>query len=129
MTAVTARAQARSRQGWQIRRRRWTIIRYTLLIAFAFVVILIPFWLVLVNSFKPLGEANALSLALPQEWDLIPNYTAVIDKGRLGLGLVNTLFVVIPSIIGIVIFGSLASWVFARSRRRSTSLVYYLSIA
>jgi raffinose/stachyose/melibiose transport system permease protein len=119
----------RSPQNWHLRRSRWTIIRYVVLIVFAIVSVFIPLWLVLVNSVKPLGEANALGLNLPIEWKLAENYSTVIDQGKLPLGLVNTLVVVIPSIIGIVLFGALASWVFARSRRRSASLLYYLSIS
>jgi raffinose/stachyose/melibiose transport system permease protein len=119
----------RLRSGWHLHRARWTILRYVLLIAFAIVAVFIPLWLVVVNSFKPLGEANELGLNLPVQWNLIENYSTVIDKGKLQLGLVNTLAVVIPSIVGIVLFGALASWVFARSKGRTTSLLYYLSIS
>lgn len=129
MITSAVRAPTRSGQGWHIRRKRWTIIRYTLLIAFAIVTVLIPLWLVVVNSFKSQGEANALTLKLPDEWRIVENYGTVISQGRLGLGLINTLVVVIPSIVGIVLLGALASWVFARSRRRSASLLYYLSVS
>jgi raffinose/stachyose/melibiose transport system permease protein len=125
MKAVSARSQLARR----MRRQRWRILRYAVLIAFAVVSVFIPLWLVVVNSFKSIGEASNLNLSLPGDWQLIENFSTVIDQGKLPLGLLNTLVVVIPSIAGIVILGSLAAWVFARNKRRSVSLLYYLSIS
>src|SRR5258707_9204335 len=119
----------RSRLTHTLRQSRWKILRYLMLIAFAVVSVFIPLWLVVVNSFKSIGEASALNLSLPGDWKLIDNFSTVIDQGKLPLGLLNTLAVVIPAITGIVILGSLAAWVFARNRRRGVSLLYYLSIS
>jgi raffinose/stachyose/melibiose transport system permease protein len=113
----------------QLYRKRWVILRYTFLFAVAFVTVIIPLWLVLVNSWKSIGDASQLGVELPNEWALVENYTTVIQDGRIGQGLINTLVVVVPSIIAIVLFGGLASWVFARSKGRAVSLLYYMCIA
>lgn len=107
----------------------WTLLKNILLIAFATVSIFIPLWIVLVNSAKPIGEANELGMGLPREWALVENYTTVLEEGTMGRGFLNSLTVVVPSVIGIVLFGSMAAWVFARSKSRRISLLYYLSIA
>ena len=44
--------------------------------------VILPFYMVVINSFKSKGEASRMSLALPKEW-LFSNYTEVIDKGNL----------------------------------------------
>ena len=41
--------------------------------------VILPFYMVVINSFKSKGEASRMSLALPKEW-LFSNYTEVIDK-------------------------------------------------
>jgi raffinose/stachyose/melibiose transport system permease protein len=110
-------------------RARWGLVRYTLLIAFALVAVGIPVWIVLVNSVKSIGEANQLGLDLPTEWRLFENFATVIDDGRAGIGLRNTLLVTVPSVAGIVLLGGLASWVFARSKGRAVSLLYFLTIS
>ncbi len=43
--------------------------------------VILPFYMVVINSFKSKGEASRMSLALPKEW-LFSNYTEVIDKGN-----------------------------------------------
>ncbi len=110
-------------------RARWELMRYALLIAFALVAVGLPVWIVLVNSVKSIGEANQLGLDFPTEWRLLENFGTVIDQGRVGLGLRNTLLVTIPSVVGIVVLGGFASWVFARSKSRSVSLLYFLTIS
>jgi raffinose/stachyose/melibiose transport system permease protein len=112
-----------------VKRRKWRILRTVFLLAFATFSIFIPLWIVLINSAKPIGEANELGLSLPREWAIEENYRTVVEEGRMGQGFVNTLIVVVPSVVGIVILGSMAAWVFARAKNRRISLLYYLSIA
>ena len=52
--------------------------------------VILPFYMVVINSFKSKGEASRMSLALPKEW-LFSNYTEVIDKGNLLQGFSNSL--------------------------------------
>jgi raffinose/stachyose/melibiose transport system permease protein len=110
-------------------RARWGLLRNAALVVFALVAVGIPVWIVLVNSAKSIGEANQLGLSLPSEWRVFENFSTVLDQGRAGIGLRNTLLVTIPSVAGIVILGGFASWVFARSKSRSVSLLYFLTIS
>lgn len=110
-------------------RARWSLLRHVLLIAFAILAVGVPLWIVLINSVKSIGEANALGLGLPDEWRLVENYSTVVEQGRAWQGLRNTLLVTIPSVVGIVALGGLASWVFARTRHRAVSLLYFLTIS
>jgi raffinose/stachyose/melibiose transport system permease protein len=107
---------------------RAELARKAILIGFAFIAVGIPVWIVLVNSVKPLGEANQLGLGLPQEWSGLDNYATVFEDGKVLPGLRNTILIAIPVVTIVLLLGGMAAWVFARSRRRSASLLYYLCI-
>lgn len=112
-----------------LRRHARGIVRAVALIVFATVTVLVPLWLVIINSVKPFGEASALGIGLPDRWALEENYHIVISQGRVDRGLLNTLAIAIPSVVGVVVLGSMAAWVFARVRRRAVTAAYLVSIA
>lgn len=104
-------------------KRPW--LRYGLLGLFAVPWIGIPLWMLLVNSFKTQGDASVLSLDLPSHWSLVDNYRTVIDQGSYFTGLGNSLLIAIPTILAVLLLGSMAAWSYARSRSRSLRVAYY----
>lgn len=88
-----------------------------------------PLWLVLVTSFKPQGEAQRPNLDLPKVWQPVENYLQVLTEGRILQGLLNSLVVVLPSTLLILILGAMAAWIFARRTGRLVSGAYYFVIA
>ena len=108
---------------------RAELARKVILVGFALIAVGIPVWLVVVNSFKPLGEANALGLGLPGSWAGAENYATVFEDGEVAKGLRNTIIVAIPTVILVLLLGGMAAWAFARHRGRSASLLYYLCIS
>lgn len=109
--------------------RPWwrSLIKYGLLTLFALVWMAVPVWLIVVNSFKTEGEAALLSLALPTDWAIVENYTAVFVQGNYLAGLRNSLVVAVPTVVVVLLLGSMASWAYARSRRRSTQVFFYIT--
>ncbi|MEY9842165.1 carbohydrate ABC transporter permease [Streptacidiphilus sp. EB103A] len=103
--------------------RTW--LRCGLLGLFAVPWIGIPLWMLLVNSFKSQGDSSVLSLDLPTNWDLVQNYRTVIDRGSYVTGLTNSLLVAVPTILAVLLFGSMAAWSYARSSSRSLRVAYY----
>ena len=103
--------------------RTW--LRCGLLGLFAVPWIGIPLWMLLVNSFKSQGDSSVLSLGLPTNWDLVQNYRTVIDRGSYVTGLTNSLLVAVPTILAVLLFGSMAAWSYARSSSRSLRVAYY----
>jgi raffinose/stachyose/melibiose transport system permease protein len=89
--------------------------------------IVLPFWFLLVNSFKTEGAAGVLNLSWPSPWNLVNNYRTVIEQGFLR-GLSNSLIVAVPTILAVLLLGSMAAWIYARSGRKSVKFAYYLSI-
>ncbi|AZC14964.1 carbohydrate ABC transporter permease [Microbacterium sp. ABRD28] len=102
-------------------------IRYILLALFAVPWVLVPLWLLVVNSFKTERAAADLTLALPEEWRLLENYAAVFADGNYLTGLRNSLLVAIPTIAAVLILGAMAAWAYARSRSMTLQGLYYLS--
>lgn len=112
-------------------RSRWTVMRYLLVFGFVTVFMIVPFWMVVVNSLKPQAEAAQVGLGLPTGWEAArENYKTVVEQGKLLRGLRNTLLIVIPGTVSIVILGGMASWIFGRSKSLVISIVlYYISIS
>ncbi|GAB3616124.1 carbohydrate ABC transporter permease [Okibacterium endophyticum] len=106
---------------------RWLdTARYVGLSLFAIPWVIVPIWLVLVNSAKTAGEAAELNLGLPQTWALVENYTAVFVDGRYLQSLGNSLLVSIPTIVVVILVGASAAWAFGRGRSRKLQFVFYV---
>jgi len=88
----------------------------------------LPIWIVVVNSWKPQGEALSLGVWLPHHWQIGRNYSDVYHQGKVLQGLRNSIIVAIPALVGILLVSSFASWIFARGRSRVLHGLYYLSI-
>ena len=86
--------------------------------------VLIPFYMVFINSFKTKGEAARMALSFPKEW-LFSNYTEVIEQGRLVQGFSNSLtYALVSTVIG-VIACAMASFVMCRKRTKLNTFLYY----
>lgn len=99
-------------------------------VAILAVVLLIgpPMWMVVVTSAKPQGEALNPSLALPTHWQLWENYSQVFSQGRITSAVAGSLLIMIPTVLGVLLLGSMASWVLARRSSRASAVLYALAI-
>ena len=105
---------------------RWT--RFALLAFVGVVFYLLPLWVVVVTSFKPIGEAIRLDISLPQDWAIVDNYRTVFIDGRFPLAFANSLFVTVTSVTIMILVGSLAAWAFGRSESRMMTVIYYITV-
>lgn len=86
--------------------------------------VLAPFYMVLINSFKPKAEAARMNLHLPTQW-LFSNYTEVIEQGKLMQGFVNSLtYALVATTLGVVLC-AMAAFVLCRKRTKLNVLLYY----
>jgi raffinose/stachyose/melibiose transport system permease protein len=125
MSATTAIVTGHRRPRRPV--RPVTVLKYVAVGLFSIPWVLVPLWLMVVNSFKTVGEASELSLALPTEWATVENYTAVFVDGNYLVGLRNSLLVAIPTIVVVLLLGAMAAWAYARSTRRSFQFFFYLT--
>jgi raffinose/stachyose/melibiose transport system permease protein len=89
----------------------------------------VPLWLAVVTSAKTQGEANVPDLSLPSTWHLWANYKQAFNQGDIPWALFGSLLVMVPAVVGVLVLGSLASWVLARRTGRMVSLLYAAAIS
>lgn len=80
--------------------------------AIAFV-ILIPLYIVLLNSFKTVQESAVVGLTMPEKF-MFENYPYVIKEGKLIRAFCNSILITGSTVFLTVIFGSLAAFVISR---------------
>ncbi len=86
--------------------------------------IIIPFLLVVVNSFKTKNEAARMNFDLPTTME-ISNYSEVVDEGRLVEGFFNSmLYASVAATIG-VFSSAMAAYVTSRNRTKLNTFLYY----
>lgn len=74
---------------------------------------LFPMIWVLLSSFKSNAEIFSAILALPKNWSL-DNFFKAWNGAAIGSGMTNTIIVTVPTLIIVLLFGSMAAYVLAR---------------
>ncbi|MDT0320245.1 carbohydrate ABC transporter permease [Streptomyces millisiae] len=108
-------------------RAEWA--RRVVVVGLAAVLVGVPLWLVLVTSAKPQAEAVRPNLAAPGEWQPGRNYGDALSEGEMVRGLVNSLLVIVPSVVLVLVLGAGAAWVFARRRGRLVAAAYAVCVS
>jgi|HigsolmetaAR203D_1030402.scaffolds.fasta_scaffold01777_8 raffinose/stachyose/melibiose transport system permease protein len=96
------------------------------LLAWALVV-LVPFYMILVNAFKDTGEAGRFGLGLPSEWKW-DNFSVVFQKGKILRGYMNSALIAGCTLVLASLSAALASFSIQRNNRRFTNFIYYLFV-
>lgn len=89
----------------------------------------VPFWLVISTAGKNQAEALNPNLAPPSEWQLFENFAQVFADGRMVLGFLGSLLVMVPAVLGVLILGSMAAWILGRRSSRLLAVIYALAIS
>jgi len=88
--------------------------------------VIIPLYMVFINSIKTRREANLMGMSLPSEW-VWENYKIVIEQGKLILSFINSCIYAFAGSIAVVFLSALGTWVLARRvKTRSTKLLYFI---
>jgi raffinose/stachyose/melibiose transport system permease protein len=109
--------------------RIWTRLQPVVATLLVLGTIGIPLWLVLVTSAKSQGEALSPDLSLPTQWQLLENLRQVWVDGEVPSAFFGSLLVVVPTVAGVLTFGSMAAWVLARRATRLNAVLYALGIS
>lgn len=129
MTTYSAtRTLARSRSD-KSRARATSALRFSILWVVALVVVLGPMVLIVITALKPTDEAHSVNLRLPTRVEFWQNLHTVLTEGNVVQGFLNSLLISVPSILLLLFFGSMCAWVFARSKKRSVKVIYYIAIS
>lgn len=97
-----------------MQKRIVTVLKY-IRILLALILILVPLYLVLVASFKGSEEfISSSKLAFPENFLNFENFKVVFDKGKLGIGFMNTAIILVVSLIGNILLGTMAAYALGR---------------
>lgn len=92
------------------------------------IIYMIPFYLMLINSFKTRREIFSDTIGFPSEWSF-SNFTTAIERMDMGSAFINSLIITALSIILIVMFSSMAAWVLARTKTKTSKIIFYLFVS
>lgn len=100
-----------------------SILKYFSLIIGAFVA-LIPIVVVLFASFKtPKEYAETGALTPPQNWLNFENYSRAFFEGNMLLGFVNTFVILVASVAGAILIGTMVAYVLSRFNFRGRKII------
>ena len=91
-------------------------------------IVLVPLWIMVMNSFKDRLSIYKNPFGLPEKWNFI-NYSAVLSDGDFLIYFKNSFIAVVLSIILLLIVGSLAAYALANWRGRISRIIYFFFIA
>jgi raffinose/stachyose/melibiose transport system permease protein len=91
----------------------------------------IPFYLLGVNSLAPSSSLGGGGLRIPAHlnWGSYSLAWQGNGDGTLGRALINSVIITVGSVICLLVLGSVAAYVIARRRGRSSALLYLLFVA
>lgn len=110
-----------------MRKKRHIFLEIILLI-FTGVIFGIPFFFVIINSFKTKAEASQMSMALPTEWNIVENYTKVFNaSNRMVLtAFKNSAILTIISVPLIVITCSMLAFYIQRRSGKISDIISFI---
>lgn len=101
--------------------------RNNLMAMFACLLVIIPAYLVVVNSFKDSAQARTMSAALPQSLN-IENFVTVVERGKLAQTFVNSMLYATSSTIISVFLATMAAYTLSRNKTRLNRFVYFFFV-
>lgn len=91
-------------------------------------IFLLPFYFVVVNSFKSYGEILKSAASLPQIWNL-SNYANAFKRVHFLRVLFNSFFITSISITLLVLIGSMSAWWLVRNKTKFHTILFFAFVA
>ena len=134
MTTTISRANrlddsisARDGQGSHLAGQRWAgLVKYASLIV-ACAITLLPLVVLVITAFKTKKElATTGPLDLPANWLNFSNFVTAFTDGNMAVGFANTTFVLVISLVGTILIGSMTAYAIDRFEFRFKKVVVAL---
>lgn len=77
-------------------------------------IILIPIFMVIINSFKDRNSAALMNLQLPQTWHIIQNYSQMIQEGDVIRAFMNSSMITVICVASIILLSAPMSFILQR---------------
>lgn len=113
------------------RKKTLQLLLEVLSVIFVLIVFGTPLYYVLINSFKTRVEAAKMSISPPGEFQIIENYTAVLQEqnGMVIRAFWNSAVITAFSIVLLVFVCSMAGFVLGRRRGRGINIISFLILS
>lgn len=108
-----------------INRKKNTLFVVTLIVLVLFMV---PFYMLVVNSFKPTAEFLKNPFALPKSFGL-DNFITAIERMNFSKSLFNTAFITFTAVIINMIVSSMTGYLFARKKWKINKVIFMAFLA
>lgn len=92
------------------------------------IIVLLPIWTMIINSFKTRLEIYKAPFSLPEKW-VFENYRSVLRSGDFLVYFKNSILVTVFSLLLIIIFGSMAAYALVNKKDKITGFLYFFFIA
>lgn len=93
------------------------------------VIFWIPFYFVIINSFKTKTESSLMNISWPSSFHIWANYKEVLSNTTLLRAFYNSTFLTVASIVLLVFFCSMASFVLQRRQDKASPIINFLVLA
>ncbi|RFA20569.1 carbohydrate ABC transporter permease [Subtercola boreus] len=101
----------------------FTGLKYLSLVVACFITLL-PLVVLFITSFKSKEEyANSSPLDLPRNWFNFENFVTAFTRGNMALGFVNTTFVLVVSLVGTILIGTMTAYAIDRFEFRFKKII------
>lgn len=107
------------------RNRKGITFAITLVVLILFMV---PFYMLVVNSFKPTAEFLKNPFALPQSFN-IDNFTTAIERMNFGKSLFNTAAITVTAVLVNMIVSAMTGYLFARRKWKINKIIFMAFLA
>ena len=96
---------------------------YELVLWFFSLIVIYPLAMVVITSFKTMGEAEDLNISLPKKF-LFENYKTVFIDGKIFRSFINSSIITVCSIILIVMLSSILAFIITRNNTKLNKVIY-----
>uniref|UniRef100_UPI00359C26E5 carbohydrate ABC transporter permease n=1 Tax=Faecalicatena contorta TaxID=39482 RepID=UPI00359C26E5 len=91
-------------------------------------VILIPIFMVILNSFKDRTEAALMNMKLPSTWRILDNYRQMFEEGGIFRGFVNSMVITVICVVLLIILCSSMAFVLERKKSKFSKVINMIVI-
>ncbi len=91
-------------------------------------IILIPIFMVIINSFKDRTEAALMNMKLPTSWHILENYGQMMEEGGVLRGFVNSMVITVICVALLIVLCSSMAFVLERKKTRFSAIINMIVI-
>ena len=86
--------------------------------------ILLPFYMLIINSFKNKAEAAEMNIRMPTEWHIFDNFMEMATTGNILIGYKNSIMITAMSVLLNILFSSITAFIIQRRTDRLAKFLY-----